>query len=653
MSGLSDAHRRMLFEESGISPEIVAERGVRSVSGGRGELPAVFSWRQKRRGAGVLFTVHRPGGETSHVFRPDEPDPENPGHKYEQPCKNLGGSGNVLDVHPRMRSLLEEPSVPLWWVEGIKKADALTSRGAVAVGISGVWNWLSEGEPISDMWEIPVEGRRVYVCFDSDMLRNPGVQEAAERLAEHLQRRGAEVLIAYLPDQPDGSKTGADDFLASGGTLEELIALARPFDPSGADLQREKLSRSERLRRALDFLQRREEELPAKSQRDCSRRAAWRALVGRAEQRGKLVEDGVEIAGLSARRGAELAAMSQPTFSKCVAGLEADGFLRRGERETKEQATPYVLLVGPLGGVLRYHYGGPGSAGERGQGESHRGDNAIPPLPEMRWSSPGRKPRRGLVKDTRRVRQGHSLTAEVPSKRRPGKKRFEIVRYVTANGGRATREELLERFGGPHTTWRDFKKQILADLLGARRAYQGQHLSVGPPVVALDDAGIHLVEGWREALEEHRNIGQEPEAADEQQRRHLAQSIAYRKRREMPADPAPTEEEMDAEREARSARPDPRRRVEALVGQGMAREIAAREVRRADGFLGDLSPVDLDDTPPGPPEEHPLDCACLGCSATMPTYARPSLRGAAGEGGLEPLRQPGQAGKERHWWRSP
>ena len=638
---MNAAHRRMLYDESGIAPAVVAERGVHSVSGGRGELPAVFSWRQKRRAPGVLFTVHRPNGETSCVFRPDTPDLKNPGHKYEMPCKAYGGPGNVLDVHPSNRHLVEDGSVPVLFVEGIKKADSITSATRAAgmdllpVAISGVWNWLSEGEPIEDMWEVPVEGRRVYVCFDSDMLANPGVQEAAERLAEHLLRRGAEVLLVYLPDQPDGSKTGADDFLARspGGTLEELLALARPY--SREDLHREKLSRSELLRRCLAFLTQREEEVPAKAQRDCSTRAAWRAIVGCAAQRGKLVEDGVEIAGLSARRGAELAAMSQPTFSKCVARLEADGFLRRGERETKEQATPYVLLV--PGGVLPYRYGEQGRRGRQCNTDnsgSHHGDNVIPPLPEMRWSSPGRKPRRGVVKGTRMIRQGRSLTAEVPSKRRPGKKRFEVVRYVVANGGRATREELLERFGGPNTTWRDFKKQVLADLLGARRSYHGQQLSVGPPVLELDEDGVRCVENWLEALEEHRFIGQEQEAAAEQQRRHLAQSIAYRKRRELPADPAPTEEELAEVREARRARPDPRRKIAALEDQGMRRDLATREVLDADGFLEDLSCVEHDPLP-GPPEQHPLDCECLGCSATMPTYARPALRRAAQRSGRE------------------
>jgi len=635
--GLSEAHSRQLFEESGISCEVVAERGVRSVSGGRGQLPSVYSWRQKRRGVGIEFTIHRPNGETSTIFRPDQPDPENPGCKYLQPPKSRGGPGNVLDVHPSNRRLIPDTSVSALFTEGVKKGDSITSAARregieiLPVAISGVWNFLSEGEPISDMYDVPVDGRRILICFDSDMLRNPNVQEAAERLAEHLRRRGAEVWIVYLPDQPDGSKTGADDFLVGGGTMEELLALARPFDPD--DLQREKLSRNERLRRILAYLKQLGDEMPAKTQRDCSRRAAWRALVGRAEQCGKLVEDGLEIAGLSSRRGAELAAVSQPTFSTCVRDLEAEGLLRRGERETREQATPYVLRV--PGGVSTYQDGGAGSAGEPGpeeressrEGGSHCGDKAIPPLaplPEMRWSSPGRKPRRGVVKGTRRVRQGRSLSDEVLSKRRPGKKRLEIVRYLAANGGAASRAELLERFGGKATTWRDFKKQILADLLGARRSYQGKPLEVGPPVVELDDAGIHLVEGWREALEEHRIIGQEPEAADEQKRRHLAQSIAYRKRREMPADPAPTEEEMDEGREARQR--DPRRRTERLVYEGMAPHIAAREVLGADGFIEDLRPTGDADPPPDTshddPAEHALDCECLDCSVRIRTYAR-------------------------------
>src|SRR5215218_8511600 len=84
---LCDEHRRTLVEGSAIDPEIIAERGVRSVTKGRGHLPSVYSRRQKRRAPGILFTVHRPNGQTATIFRPDEPDPEHPGCKYEMECK--------------------------------------------------------------------------------------------------------------------------------------------------------------------------------------------------------------------------------------------------------------------------------------------------------------------------------------------------------------------------------------------------------------------------------------------------------------------------------------------------------------------------------------------------------------------------------------
>jgi Domain of unknown function (DUF3854) len=178
-------HIQQLEKESGIARDIIAERGVRSVAGGR-ELPKGFSWRQRKRGPGILFTVHRPNGETSWSFRPDEVDPEHPGRKYEQPSKHYGGPGNILDVHPRMRHLIDETFAELTFVEGLKKADALTSRGVLAVAITGVWNWLSDGEPIADMLDIPVDGRRVNICFDSDMLHNPNVQDAAQDFARDL-----------------------------------------------------------------------------------------------------------------------------------------------------------------------------------------------------------------------------------------------------------------------------------------------------------------------------------------------------------------------------------------------------------------------------------------------------------------------------------
>ncbi len=628
---LSDEHRRVLVEGSGIDPGVIAERGVRTVRKGRGQLPSTYSRRQKKRAPGILFTVHRPSGQTATIFRPDEPDPENPGHKYEQESKHYGGSGNVLDVHPSIRHLLasEAGGVPVVFVEGVKKADSIISAARAAgidllvVAISGVWNWMSGGEPIPDMLDVPVKGRRALICFDSDMLRKPNVQDAAERLAEHLTRRGAALEIVYLPDQEDGSKTGADDFLASeaGGSLSDLLALARPYKPG--DLQREKLSRNEKLRRSLDFLTRRGEEMPSKSRRDCSKRAAFRASLQVAEKRGKLVEDGIEVI-LPIMTGAEIAAVGKSTFANCLTDLVEEGLVRRIRRERSEHADRYVLLV-PRGVVLGNDGEGRGrreGEGQHQEREVARGFQVIPPLPEMRWSSPGRKPHRGVVKDTRRVRQGTAIAAEIEGKRRTGKKSLEMLRYLVEEGGSATREDLLERFGGERTTWRDFKKQTLAALLGRKRRYRGQDLSLGPPLVELTEEGIRLVDNWQEALELHRELGQEEEAAAKQKRDHMFQRIAYRKRNETPADHAPSEEEMDEDREARKQRQEQRRRIDRLVEEGMSRRFATEDVIGADGFIEDLSPAEDPDPPPpaAVEEEHPLHCECLDCSSTMPRY---------------------------------
>src|SRR5215217_6461819 len=96
---LESHHIHQLETESGIAREVIAERSVRTIRRGR-DLPKGFAWRQRRRMPGILFTAHRPNGETDHFFRPDEPDPEKSGLKYEARCKALGAPGNVLDVHP-------------------------------------------------------------------------------------------------------------------------------------------------------------------------------------------------------------------------------------------------------------------------------------------------------------------------------------------------------------------------------------------------------------------------------------------------------------------------------------------------------------------------------------------------------------------------
>src|SRR5215210_2582832 len=360
---LADSHRRMFEEGSGISRPVYEERGVRTITRGR-ELPEGFSRRQRRRGGGILFTCHRPNGETSYSFRPDGVDPERPGHRYEQPCKHLGAPGNVLDVHPSVRDLIDDVSVPVIFCEGIKKADSILSAArregvrVLVVAITGVWNWMSDGEAIADMFDIPVEGRRVTICFDSDMLRNANVQDAARRLGGHLIGRGAEVFITYLADQDDGSKMGADDFFAAGGTLAELRMLTRRYNPE--DFVRVRLSRSGSLRAMLEDLERQYAAMPAAKIGECSDRATMREAIRRCRQHGKPEARGI-VVRLPVRSLAIKTRLGRQGQANSLRRLQAAGYLERIEEpthKTERHGAAYLLKAstGTLGRAESGHY---------------------------------------------------------------------------------------------------------------------------------------------------------------------------------------------------------------------------------------------------------------------------------------------------------
>jgi hypothetical protein len=114
-------------------------------------------------------------------------------------------------------------------VEGEKKADSLVSRGECAIDLLGVWSWKRDGLPIGDWDEIRLIGREAFIAFDSDAETNAQVRLARSALASYLKSRGATVKIVKLRDKEDGSKAGVDDFLAAGGTVEDMLEISEEF----------------------------------------------------------------------------------------------------------------------------------------------------------------------------------------------------------------------------------------------------------------------------------------------------------------------------------------------------------------------------------------------------------------------------------------
>ena len=135
---LSPEHRQTLEQESGITPEVINARGYRTVTSKSQLRDLGFSDSQIRVPA-LLLPIW---GVTDEVVlyqaRPDAPRiRDGKPVKYETPRR----AHMALDVNPLALAKLDDPAVPLFITEGIKKGDALVSKGRCAIALLGVWNW--------------------------------------------------------------------------------------------------------------------------------------------------------------------------------------------------------------------------------------------------------------------------------------------------------------------------------------------------------------------------------------------------------------------------------------------------------------------------------------------------------------------------------
>jgi len=188
---LADNHKKMLVRESRIARDTIRARGYRTLRS-KAELERFGFGRAQRNTPGLLIPIHGTSGDVvSYQYRPDEPRIKGGKPvKYETPS----GSRMALDVHPFARPRLGDPTVPLFVTEGVKKGDALVSQGLCAVALIGVWNWRgtneSGGKTALPDWEyVALNGRQVYIVFDSDVMLKKEVYSALVRLKAFLEAR--------------------------------------------------------------------------------------------------------------------------------------------------------------------------------------------------------------------------------------------------------------------------------------------------------------------------------------------------------------------------------------------------------------------------------------------------------------------------------
>jgi hypothetical protein len=291
-----------MITASAIAPEIAAQRGYRSLIDA-GELAALGFAAWQANVPALLVPGYGPEGQNGrHQIRPDAPYPGRP--KYE----SAAGASIWLDVHPAVQPQLADPEIPLWITEGARKADAAVSAGACCISLQGVWCFRVP----ADWAHIALKDRRVYVAFDSDVVDKPDVRAALRSLAAFLWSMGADVSIVHIPPGPHGAKVGLDDYLAAGGTLDELIATATPGPRFGAP-ERDHDEEVTRLRERLELLEGRD----AAQRRELHDLREENALIRRALANPEIRE---EVA-------ATLAAIDV-VDAKQRSGQAADGFVR-------------------------------------------------------------------------------------------------------------------------------------------------------------------------------------------------------------------------------------------------------------------------------------------------------------------------------------
>lgn len=244
---ISEAHRAHL-RTSGLTDETIELAGIYTERD-PGEMAKLLNWRGAPRGVGtaIVFPFFLPDAAQPYMARLKFDTPlaakgdKDSVRKYEQPRERPVGPY----FPPRSRALFADLSRPVIITEGEKKSLTLDQLGYVAVGLTGVscahdiaWRKAHEGEP--DEWRfhelirahVPMRGREVVVCFDSDAAEKQQVMRAARVVSAMALAEGAtDVKFVEIPHGEGAKKLGIDDFFVTYGEerTRELLAAAVPF----------------------------------------------------------------------------------------------------------------------------------------------------------------------------------------------------------------------------------------------------------------------------------------------------------------------------------------------------------------------------------------------------------------------------------------
>jgi hypothetical protein len=300
--------------------------------------------------------------------------------------------------------------------------------------------------------------------------------------------------------------------------------LTTPYDE--ALVERVRLTRDEKLRAAIDALWHKWWTTEWTGQGGHTDRDLALKIIEAARKHGKVIGDDLRVVKAWGPLMIEAKISSSRTMSKSIARLEGMEFLER-DNEGRKAGKPgaFIFRSTVSAGVKQYgEKAAQAEAGDRRDGDGVPG-TLHPRAPRLMWSSPRFVPKRGVVRDTRRVRESKPPKPR-PAVARLGKMRGAVVDAVYALGGSCTLGELC----------RILRRNRPRDLVRRKKSPKGRD----GLLVWLEEAGILTVEGdvvkltedWLDRLEDARESGGELEAEELARRRYKLKSRAYHGRHE-------------------------------------------------------------------------------------------------------------------------
>lgn len=228
---LSQLHNDYLLARGIDDPDVVTARGYRTVTTSQDlmDLEAGFSTRQAAHVPGLLLPIFNTTGEAQGFeYRADSPREGKSGKpvKFDRPY----GQVPCINVNPLTAQAFRSggPFQPLIIVEGVTRADALAQRGVPSGAIMGIYGWKGDTGSgpmvLSELHELPIKGREVWIFPDGDATSKPGVNSGVRALVDVFKRRGARaVSVGVVP-----GGLGLDDWLGAGNDVTDLHGLLIP-----------------------------------------------------------------------------------------------------------------------------------------------------------------------------------------------------------------------------------------------------------------------------------------------------------------------------------------------------------------------------------------------------------------------------------------